>query len=95
MTSVLFHLFVSFLQFLPSVPYGPPSTGLLHFISILSFFYKTINRTVSLIPLADSLLLVCIDGTDSYMLILSPISLSDSLMSSNNFFDGIFSIFYI
>ena len=45
-----------------------------------------VNRFISLISLSDSLLLVYRSATNYYVLVLYPITVPNSLMSSSSFF---------
>ena len=85
-----FHLFVSHLRFLSSASYSFQSTGLFfslgmfipkHFI----YFDVMVNGIIPLMFLSDLLLLVYGNAVDFYGLILYPVTLPNSLMSSNSF----------
>uniref|UniRef100_K9IWH2 Putative reverse transcriptase-like protein n=1 Tax=Desmodus rotundus TaxID=9430 RepID=K9IWH2_DESRO len=77
------------LQFLSSVSYNFPSTGLLHpslalFLGIF-FFEAIVNEIVFLVFLSVSLLLIYKNATDFWILILYPATLLNSLIHSCSF----------
>ena len=80
MNTVCASTYVYLLQFLSSVSYNFPSTGLLHpwlnlFLGIYFFFDAVVKGIVFFVPLYDSSLMVYTNATDFWIFSLCPSNL--------------------